>query len=121
MQDGTPRPWIWMMFPIIVLALNLVWPRSRRLKSIGLVLLVLAAWLPDLNPLDRVVGLAERILTGKQEGTPEQIVSNLRIVQGWAHQTLIYVSLGFTLAVIFAATPVHVISRLRSQRPEQHE
>ena len=109
------------MFPIIILALNLVWPRSRRLKSIGVVLLVLAAWLPDLNPLDRVVGLAERILTDQQEGTAEQIISNLRIVQGWAHQTLIYVSLGLTLAVIFAATPLDVISRLRGQRPQKHE
>ena len=109
------------MFPIIVLAFNLVWPRSPRLKSVGLVLLVLAAWLPDLNPLDRVVGLAERILTGGQEGTPEQIVPNLRLVQGWAHQTLLYVSLGFTLAVIFAVTPVDVISRIRSQKSQKHE
>jgi hypothetical protein len=105
-----------MSFPVIVLAFNLVWPRSRRLKYIAIVVLVLAAWLPDLNPLDRVIGLAERILTGEQKGTTEQIISNLRIVTGWAHETLYYVKLGFTFAVIFAATPADVISRFRSRR-----
>ena len=121
MHRGQYGPWLWMLFPVFLLTGNLVWPRSRRLKSIGLVILVLAAWLPDLNPLDRVVGLAERILIGGQEGTPEQIVSNLRLVQGWAHQTLFYVSIGFTLAVIFAVTPVDLISRFRSQKAEKHE
>jgi hypothetical protein len=116
MSKVPPGPWVFMIFPIVVLAFNLAWPRSRRLKYIAIVVLVLATWLADLNPLDRVVGLAERILTGVQEGTKEQIISNLRIVIGWAHETLYYVKLGFTLAVIFAATPADVISRFRSRR-----
>jgi hypothetical protein len=78
--------------------------------------LVLAAWLPDLNPLDRVVGLAERILTGEQDGTKEQIISNLHIVTNWAHETLYYVKLGFTAAVVFALVPADAISRLCSPR-----
>jgi hypothetical protein len=101
-----------MIFPIIVLALNLVWPRSPRVKLVGVITLVLAAWLPDLNTLDRVVGLTERILTHEQEGTPEQIVSNLHVVRDWSHQMLLYVCLGFTLAVTFALIPSDIVSRL---------
>jgi len=101
-----------MTFPIIVLAMNLVWPRSPRVKLVGVVVLVLAAWLPDLNPLDRVVGLTERILTHHQEGTSEQIVGNLHLVRDWSHQTLLFVCLGFTLAVVFALIPADIVSRL---------
>jgi hypothetical protein len=116
MHHGQYGPWLWMLFPIFLLTLNLIWPRSQHLKIVGLVLLVLAAWLPDLNPLDRVINLAERILKGEQTGTPEQIMSNLRIAQGWAHDTLYYVKLGFTAAVVFALVPADVISRFCSRR-----
>jgi len=118
MNEGTPISWIWMAFPLVGLALNLVWPRKRVLKAIGIVVLLLAAYLHGflgLNPLDRVVGLAERILTKQQGGTPEQVVSNLRIGQSLAHQTMFDVSLGLTLAVMFAATPVDIIARIRSR------
>ena len=107
-----------MAFPLMGLALNLVWPRKRVLKAIGIVMLLLAAYLHGfvgLNPLDRVVGLAERILTKQQDGTPQQVVSNLRIGQALAHQTMFDVSLGLTLAVMFAATPVDIIARIRSR------
>ena len=92
-----------------------------KLKAGGLILIVmllLAAYLHGfvgLNPLDRVVGLAERILTKQQDGTPQQVVSNLRIGQALAHQTMFDVSLGLTLAVMFAATPVDIIARIRSR------
>jgi hypothetical protein len=123
MNEGTPVSWIWMAFPLVGLALNLVWPRKRVLKAIGIVVLLLAAYLHGflgLNPLDRVVGLAERILTKQQGGTPEQLVSNLRIGQSLAHQTIFDVSLGLTLAVVFAATPVEIIARIRSRsRPDE--
>ena len=118
MNEGTPISWIWMAFPLMGLALNLVWPRKRVLKAIGIVMLLLAAYLHGfvgLNPLDRVVGLAERILTKQQDGTPQQVVSNLRIGQALAHQTMFDVSLGLTLAVMFAATPVDIIARIRSR------
>ena len=118
MNEGTPISWIWMAFPLVGLALNLVWPRKRVLKAIGIVVLLLAAYLHGflgLNPLDRVVGLAERILTKQQDGTPQQVVSNLRIGQALAHQTMFDVSLGLTLAVMFAATPVDIIARIRSR------
>jgi hypothetical protein len=118
MNEGTPISWIWMAFPLVGLALNLVWPRKRVLKVVGIVVLLLAAYLHGflgLNPLDRVVGLAERILTKQLDGTPEQVVSNLRIGQSLAHQTMFDVSLGLTLAVVFVATPVDIIARIRSR------
>lgn len=112
-----------MAFPLAGLAFNLVWPRKRALKAIGIVALLLAAYLHGflgLNPLERAVGLAERTLTKQQAGTPEQVVSNLRIGQSLAQQTLLDVSLGLTLAVVFAATPVDIIARIRSRsRPKQ--
>lgn len=110
------QPWIWMFFPIVVLVFNLVWPRSRRLKITALVIFVFAAWLQDLNPLDRVVNLAERILKREQTGTPEQIISNLRIAQGWAHETLFYVKLCFTIAVMVAMIPTDILPRFCSRR-----
>ena len=118
MSEGTPISWIWMVFPLVGLAINLVWPQKRGLKVAAIVVLLLAAYLHGfvgLNPLDRVVGLADRILTKQQDGTPEQIVSNLRIGQSLAHQTMFDVSLGLTLAVVFAATPVDILARIRSR------
>ena len=110
--------WMWMAFPLVGLAINLVWPHKRSLKAVGIVLLLLTVYLhgfSGLNPLDRVVGLAERIVTGQQAGTPEQVVSNLRIGQALAHQTMFDVSLGLTLAVMFAAIPVDILARIRSR------
>jgi hypothetical protein len=107
-----------MGIPIIGLAINLVWPRKRSLKVVGIILLILMAYLESfsgLNPLDRVVGLAERVLMGQQTGTPEQIISNLRLGQALAHRAMFNVSLGLTLAVVFAATPVDFIARIRSR------
>lgn len=118
MNEGEPITWMWMAFPLVGLAINLVWPRKRSLKVVGIILLLLTAYLhgfSGLNPLDRVVGLAERIVTGQQDGTPKQVVSNLRLGQRLAHQTMFDVSLGLTLAVVFAATPVDIIARILSR------
>ena len=124
MNDGVPTTLIWMLIPLIGLTINLVWLRKNSLKVIGVLLLILNAYLDGffgLNPLDRVVGLAERIVTGQQDGTPEQVVSNLRIGQTLAHQAMFYVSLGLTLAVVFAATPVDIIARIRSRSSRRSE
>ncbi len=97
-----------MVFPAACLAVNLIWPRYRSVKAIGLVLLVLTAFLhgfSGLNPLDRAEGLVERIVTGEQTGTPQQIVSELHLGRDLAHKTMFEVSLALTLAVFFAATP----------------
>jgi hypothetical protein len=118
MNEGAPITWMWMAIPLFGLAINLAWPRKHSLKTVGITVLLLTAYLhgfSGLNPLDRVVGLTERIVTGQQIGTPEQIVSNLQIGQRLAHQTLFDVSFGFTLAVIFALTPVDIIARIRSR------
>src|SRR6266436_4054167 len=97
MNEGAPITWIWMGFPLVGLAINLVWPRKRSLKAVGIVLLLLTAYLHGffgLNPLDRVVGLAERTLTGEQKGVPDHVlrrdhvVWNLRFGQALAHQTM---------------------------------
>jgi hypothetical protein len=100
------------------LAVNLVWPRKGSIKACCILLLLLTAYLhgfSGLNPLDRAVGLSERILTGQQAGTPEQVVSNLHFGQALAHATMFDVSLGLTLGVIFAATPVDIFMRRRSR------
>jgi hypothetical protein len=115
-HSGQYVPWLWMLFPIFLLTGNSVWPRSKYLKGVALVVLVLAAWLPELSPLDRAINLAGRILKGEETGTPEQIMSNLRIAQGLTHDTLYYVKLGFTAAVVFAVVPADVISRLGLRR-----
>jgi hypothetical protein len=107
-----------MVFPLVGLAINLVWPRKRSLKALGIVILLLTAYLHGfvgLNPLDRNVGVVERIVTKQRDGSPEQIVSILRFAQSLAHQTMFDVSVGLTLAVIFAATPVDIIARCRSR------
>jgi hypothetical protein len=127
MNEGAPISWIWMAFPLVGLTINLVWPRKRALKIVGIVLLLLTAYshgFLGLNPLDRAVGLAERIVTGQEAGTPEEVVSNLRFGQALAHQTMFDVSLGLILAVVFAATPVNIIARIRSRshaRPESDD
>ena len=118
MSEGTPISWIWMVYPLVGLAINLVWPRKRSLKAVGIVVLLLAAYLHGLlglNSLDRNVGVAERIVTKQRQGKPEDVVSLLRYGQSMAHQTMADVSLGLTLAVVFTAMPVDIIARLRSR------
>ena len=105
-----------MVFPLVGLAINLVWPRMRSLKAVGIVVLLLAAYLHGfvgLNSLDRNVGVAERIVTNQREGTSEDVVSLLDYGKLMAHQTMDDVSLGLTLAVAFALMPVDIIARLR--------
>lgn len=112
-----------MVFPLVGLAVNLVWPRKRYLKALGIVVLLLAAYLHGfvgLNPLDRNVGVVERIVTKQQDSSPEQIVSILSFAQSLAHQTMFNVSLGLTLAVIFAAMPVDIIARCRSRSSHEN-
>ena len=127
MNEGTSISWIWMAFPLMGLAFNLVWPRKRVLKAVGIVVLLLAAYLHGfvgLNPLDRNIGVAERIVTKTRDGTPEDVVRLLRYGQLMAHQTMSDVSLGLTLAVMFAATPVDIIARIRSRfhtKPKTHD
>ena len=106
-----------MVFPLVGLATNLVWPRKRSLKAVGIVALLLAAYAHGffgLNSLDRNVGVVERIVTKQREGAPEDILSLLRVGRLMAHQTMGDVSLGLTLAVLFAAIPADIIAGLRS-------
>ena len=107
-----------MVFPLLGLAINLVWPRKRSLKAVGIVVLLLAAYQHGffgLNPLDRNIGVAESIVSKEQDGTSEDVVRLLSYGQTMAHQTMFDVSLGLTLAVMFAATPADIITRLRSR------
>ena len=102
-----------MVFPAACLAVNLIWPRYRGVKAIGLALLVLTVYLhgfSGLNPLDRAVGLAERIVTSEQTGTPQQVVRELHLGRDLAHKTMFEVALALTLAVFFAATPVDLLT-----------
>ncbi len=118
MNEGAPITWMWMVPPLISLAVNLAWPRRKSIKAAGILFLLPTAYihgLSGLNPLDRAVGLAGRIVSGQQAGTPEQVVSNLRIGQELAHQTMFDISLGLTLVVIFAATPVDIVACIRSR------
>jgi hypothetical protein len=115
MTEGTPISWIWTVFPLLGLAINLLWPRRRDCKYFGLVVLVLAAWLHGFFgpiPLVRSIGLAERVLTGKSQVEPEQVVSLLRASKAYAENTIFDVSLGLTLAAIFAALPADILARL---------
>ena len=105
-----------MVFPTVCLAVNLIWPRYRSVKVVGLALLVVIAHLhgfSGLNPLDRAVGLTERIVTGEQTGTPQKVVSELHLGRDLAHKTMFEVSLVLTLAVFLAATPVNFFVRRR--------
>src|ERR1041384_3680532 len=59
---GGAQTWIWMVVPITLLFVNLLFPRSRLLKALALILLVITAGLSAYtghNQIDRSIRAIE--------------------------------------------------------------
>ena len=133
MESETPQAWIWMALPLMGLAFNLIFPRTRSFQCVCLSMLILAAWLDGdslvgLNPIHRAVAATERTLQirptmpGELEGPVidnRALVSNLKWGLAVADQTMFDVCLGLTLGIIFAVIPPTILMRLWSRMQSQ--
>ena len=115
MYEGTPITWVWMGFPIIGLALNLVYPRWRSVQLLFLAGLMLTAWfhgtMGGMMPLKRAVAMTERALSKATTVEPREVLLFLRSAQATAEQTVYDIWLGLSIGVILAVLPLNLLSR----------
>ena len=111
-----------MAGPLVALAVNLVFPRSRVLKGAALVFLVAAATLHGLlahNQITRSLRAVAKRLTMEQPFVPPAAEADqLRAVDTAVMQYGFDVWLGFSLAVLFAALPCDVLRRRADRNNE---
>src|SRR5437870_10844564 len=93
-MEAFPRTWVFMAGPLIVLALNLLFPRSRILKFTMLVLLVPAIM---LHGLLSYVPVSRAIVHHHHYGTPIFSPFLWRVIEIGVFDVV----LGSTLAVVF--------------------
>src|SRR3954468_23239653 len=114
-MEGELSTWILMAVPIVVLAANLVFPRSRIVKSLALLFLVFAATLHALlahNQIDRSLrAVAMRLSSDHSLIPPAAEAPQIRAVDTAVTQYGFDVWLGLCLAVLFAAVPSDVFRR----------
>ena len=121
-MEGLPRTWVWMAIPLVVLAVNLVFPRSRQLKNIALFLLIGAVTLHAFavhNVIYRSLLAIERWIS------PGNDLMSKEDMLRWLPQLRRDVSilgselfLGLVAGIIFAAIPCDILSHRRSVTDE---
>lgn len=119
-MEGTSITWIYMVPPLAVLAVNLLWPRRRSIQVAALIVLVLMAWLHGspfggMNSHHRALNAVERELAGKSALDAERAVSLLQHARAVADQTIFDLALGLTLGLVFAAIPPEALARIFSR------
>jgi hypothetical protein len=114
-MEGQLRTWVLMAVPLVVLAVNLVFPRSRLIKSLALAFLVFAATLHGFlahNQIDRSLrAVAYRLSSDDSFDPPASEAPRLTAVDAALTQYGFDIWLGLCLAVLFAAVPCDVLSR----------
>jgi hypothetical protein len=115
-MEGEPTC-IWMAVPLILLSVNLLFPRSRLLKALALVLLVIAAGFRAFsghNEIDRSLRAIEFWFSPGNPLMTHEIVSTwispIRRAVAWYGFDL---WLGLALGALFAAVPCDILSRWR--------
>jgi hypothetical protein len=114
-MEGELRTWILMVVPLVVLATNLLFPRSRIVKILALLFLVFAATLHGLlahNQIDRSLrAVAGRLSSSDSPILPAEEAQQIKAVDVAVTQYGFDVWLGFCLAVLFAAVPCDILRR----------
>ena len=123
-MEGELITWRWMAIPLVVLAVNLAYPRSRRLKEIALFLFILAAALHAFaayTELYRSVHAVERwISPGNELWSQETALGSLAYARKAVGKYGFQLFLEMMLAIILAAIPFDILSR-RSRGSVAHE
>jgi hypothetical protein len=118
-MEGELITWRWMAIPLVVLAVNLAYPRSRRLKEVALFLFILAAALHAFaayTEIYRPLHAVERwISPGNKLWSEETALGSLAYARKALGKYGFQLFLEMTLAIILAAIPCDVLSR-RSHR-----
>ena len=114
---------IWMAVPIILLFVNLLFPRSRLLKALALILLVIAAGVRAFsghNQIDRSLRAIEFWFSPGNPLMTHEIVASwlppIRRAVTWYGFDL---WLGLALGTFFASVPCDILSRWQSHKAKQ--
>jgi hypothetical protein len=112
-MEAFPRTWVLMAGPLIVLALNLLFPRSRTLKFAMLGLLGFAIM---LHGFLSYVPVGRAIAHHQHYGTPVLTPFIWRVIEVGVFDVV----LGSALAVLFLFLPVDFLSRILSRWRHQN-
>ena len=111
--------WIWMGAPIILLLINLLFPRSRMVKAFALILLVITAGFRAFsghNQIDRSLRAIEFWFSpGNPMMTHETVAGWLPPIRSAVASYGFDLWLGLALGTFFAAVPCDILSRWRSR------
>ena len=120
---GGAQTWIWMGVPIILLFVNLLFPRSRLLKAVALILLVIAAGFRAFSGHNQIDRSLRAIEFWFSPGNP---LMTHEIVSGWIAPIRRAVTwygfdlwLGLALGTLFASVPCDILSRWQSHKAKQ--
>ena len=121
---GGAQTWIWMGVPIILLFVNLLFPRSRLLKTLALILLVITAGVRAFSGHHQIDRSLLAIEFWFSPGNP---LMTHEIVSGWIAPIRRAVTwygfdlwLALALGTFFASVPCDILSRWQS-RPEKQK
>src|SRR3954452_6604991 len=114
---------IWMAVPIILLFVNLLFPRSRRLKAFALILLVMLAGsraFTDHHQIDRSLRAIEFWFSpGNPAMTSETVAGWIPPIQRAVTWYGFDLWLGLALGIFFASVPCDILSLWRSRSARQ--
>ena len=117
------QTWKWMVLPLIVLTVNLFFPRSRLLKAFALLLLLVTAGFRAFagdNEIDRSLRAIERwVSPGNPRLTAEAVSAWLPAIRRAVAWYGLDLWLGLALGILFASLPCDILSRWRSHIAKQ--
>ena len=115
--------WIWMAVPLILLFVNLLFPRSRVLKALALILLVITAGFRAYsghNQIDRSIRAIEFWFSpGNPLMTHETVAGWLPPIRRMVAWYGFDLWLGLALGTFFASVPCDIVSRWQSRIAKQ--
>ena len=121
-KQGVPTL-IWMAAPIALLFINLLFPRSRRLKAGALILLVIIAGFrafSDHYQIDRSLRAIEFWFSpGNPAMTSETVAGWIPPIQRAVRWYGFDLWLGLALGIFFAAVPCDILTLWRSRSARQ--
>jgi hypothetical protein len=113
-MEGESRVWIFMALALVVLAVNLLYPRSRGLKICALLFLFLALCLHSsfqLNHIERSFNALERYGRPHDDAPTESGFPWIRPLRSAVDAAFFDMWLGLSLGVLFALLPADSLSR----------
>ena len=113
-MEGESHVWIWMAVALVVLGINLLYPRSRGLKICAVIFLVLATCLHSsrqLHDIERTSNVLERYGRPHDDGPTERGFPWIRPLSSAVDTAVFDMWLGLSLALLFSLLPADSLAR----------